>query len=343
MLFSFFFRKFISQFLIVVAITITLLGASNLVLRTEFITGIVAFMQVFFVMLPLMAIYAVPLAACIAVQKVVGDLMVEDELLVIDFFYSAKKALLYATFAFSILLSIFYAPLIFEYAPKSYLVGKRIILNLAKKQFLHLEPQKFHSPYPGITFYFKEKKMEQNKPKFCSIFLAFNSKNGRYIFTAKEGFFERNKIFMIDGSVHTINEDKRYTAVFKETTINLNSLLNLEKNENALNLIKFCNIKQLLMVLKSDNDAVFELCKRLAQVFWVFLFPFLALCLIFILGRKKSNLLVAVLSSGLVFFLSYIFISGAQIVRHNMLFALLFLYVPIILSGLFCFNFLKTE
>jgi len=343
MLFSFFLKRFILQFLAAFFIIVLILGASNLVLRTEFISGFFAILQIFFVMLPLMAIYATPLASGIAVQKVVGDLMGEDELLVIDFFSRAKKSLIYATLAFSILLSVFYVPLVFEYAPQSYLLGKRIILNLAKQQFLHLEPQKFHSPYPGITFYFKEKKYAQNGPRFCNLFLAFHSKNERYVFTAKEGFFEKNKIFMLDGSVHTISEDKRYAAIFNETTINLDKILNLEKSENTLNLLKFCNAKQLLTILGDNGDAAFELCKRLAQTLWLFLFPLIALCLICIFGRKKSNLLFAVVSSGILFFLSYIFIAAAQVVSHNILLAVLFLYVPIIVGGLFCLNFFRTE
>jgi len=343
MLFLFFLKRFLVQFLVVFFIIVLILGASNLVLRAEFFSGFWGMMQVFFVMLPLMAIYAMPLSAGIAVQKVVGDLLVEDELLVIDFFRPARRALICATVAFSLILTIIYAPLVFDFAPQSYLRGKRILLNLAKQQFSHLEPQKFHSPYPGLTFFFKEKKDEHVEPRFYNLFLAFHSKDERYIFTANQGYFQQNKILMIDGSVHTICTDKRYTAVFKETTINLDKILNLEKNDKTMNVLKFWNIKKLLSMLKDNDDAVFELIKRLAQFLWLLLFPFLALYSIFILGRKKSNMLVAVITSGVLFLISYISIALAQVVSNSLIFSLLFLYLPLAICLAFSIKFFMSE
>lgn len=343
MLLLFFLKRFLFHFLTVFFIVVLILGASNLVLRAEFFSGFWGMIQVFFVMLPLMAIYAMPLSAGIAVQKVVGDLLVEDELLVVDFFRAARKALIWATVAFSLMLTIIYTPLIFDFAPQSYLRGKRILLNLAKKQFSHLEPQKFHNPYPGLTFFFKEKKYENNEPKFSNLFLAFHSKNERYIFTANQGYFQQNKILMIDGSVHTIATDKRYTALFKETTINLDKILNLDKNDKTMNLLKFWNIKKLLLMLKENDEALFEILKRLAQLLWLLLFPFLALCFIFILGRKKSNMLVAVITSGVLFLASYISIALAQVVSKSLILSILFLYVPLILGLFFCIKFFMSE
>lgn len=343
MLFSFFLKRFFVQFLTIFFIIILILGASNLVLRAEFFSGFWGMVQVFFVMLPLMAIYAMPLSAGIAVQKVVGDLLVEDELLVIEFFRPARKSLIWATVVFSFLLTVLYAPLIFDVAPQSYLRGKRILLNLAKKQFFHLEPQKFHSPYPGLTFFFKEKKYEKGEPKFYNLFLAFHSKDERYIFTASQGYFEQNKILMIDGSVHTISDDKRYTAIFKETTINLDKILNLDKNDKTVNVLKFWNIKQLLSMLRANEDALLEILKRLAQLLWLFFFPFLALYLIFILGRKKSNMLVAVITSGMLFLISYISIALAQVFSKNFIFSILFLYLPLVLCLFFCIQFFMSE
>ncbi|KKQ32495.1 MAG: hypothetical protein US49_C0007G0037 [candidate division TM6 bacterium GW2011_GWF2_37_49] len=343
MLFLFFLKRFLVQFLTVFFIIILILGASNLVLRAEFFSGFCGMIQVFFVMLPLMAIYATPLAAGVAVQKVVGDLLVNDELLVIDFFRSARKALILATATFSLMLTIVYAPLVFDFAPQSYLRGKRILLNLAKRQFSHLEPQKFHSPYPGLTFFFKEKQHERGEPRFNNIFLAFHSKDERYIFTANQGYFQQNKILMIDGSVHTICTDKRYTAVFKETTINLDKILNLEKNDKTMDVLKFWNIKKLLSMLKDNDDVLFEILKRLAQLMWLLLFPFLALYSIFIFGRKKSNMLVAVITSGVIFLTSYISIALAQVVSKSLIFLILFLYLPLILCLFLCIKFFMSE
>lgn len=344
MLFSFFLKRFLLQFFTIFFIIVLILGASNLVLRAEFISGFWGMIQVFFVMLPLMAIYATPLSAGIAVQKVVGDLLVEDELLVIDFFRPARKSLIYATAVFSILLTIFYAPLIFDVAPQSYLRGKRILLKLAKQQFSHLEPQKFHSPYPGLTFFFKEKRHKNGEPRFYNLFLAFHGKKDeRYIFTANQGYFQQNKILMIDGSVHTISTDKRYTAIFKETTINLDKILNLDKSDKTINVLKFWNIKQLLFMFKKNEGVFFEILKRVAQSLWLLIMPFLALCLIFILGRKKSNMLVAVVTSGLLFLISYISIALAQVVSKNIIFSVLFLYLPLAACLFFCIKFFVSE
>lgn len=343
MLFSFFLKRFLLQFITIFAVIILVLGASNLILRIEFFSSFFAMIQVFFVMLPLMAIYAMPIAAGVAVQKVVGDLLVEDELLVVSYFRPARRALVLATVTFSLLLSVFYAPLIFEIAPQSYLRGKRILLNLAKQQFCHLEPQKFHSPYSGLTFFFKEKKNEGGEPHFCDLFLAFHNKNERYIFTAKQGYFQQNKIIMLDGSVHTISTDKRYAAMFKETTINLDKILKLEKHDTTLDVLKFWNIKQLWCMLKKHDEALFEILKRLAQLFWLLLFPLLGLMLIFRFGRKKSNMLMAVVTSGLLFLISYITIAVSQVVSQSTIFSVLFLYLPLLISLMFCVKIFILE
>lgn len=335
MLFFFFLNRFFKQFFVVFFIITAVLGASNLVLRIQMISTPMGLVKIFLVMLPLMAIYAVPISACIAVQMVVGQLMVEDELIILNFFKSAYNALCSAVLMFSFILTIFYVPLVFEFAPRSYLIGKQIIIELAKKQFYNLEPQKFHSPYPGFTFYFKEKRNENGIPRFNTIFLAFSSKqNEQFIFTAREGYFQDNNVFLLDGSVCTISADKRYSATFKESNINTDKLLNLEKDNKSLNLLKFWNVKQIFDKLQQDIEVLWEFLKRVAQILWLFLFPILGLFFIFRFGRKKSNLLVAVTFSGLIFLFSYITIAVAQVLSKFFMLSMFVLFGPLIIAAL---------
>lgn len=341
MLFFFFLNRFLRQFCLILVIITAILGASNLVLRIQMIFTPEGFFQIFMVMLPLMAIYAVPLSAAIAVQIVIGQLLVEDELLIVNFFKSAYKALCAAVLTFSLILTIFYAPLVFEFAPKSYLLGKKIILELAKKQFYNLEPQKFHSPYPGFTFFFKEKIYNGEVPTFKTIFLAFNNKqNEQFIFTAREGYFQNDNIFLLDGSVCTISLDKRYNAVFKESNINTEKILNIEKDSKTLNMTKFWNVRQLFKKLQQDIDVMWEFLKRVVQILWLFLFPLLGMCFILKFGKKKSNLLIAVSTSGLLFLFSYISIAIAQALINNFIMSVLALFVPILIVIAFVVNIL---
>lgn len=330
MLFSFFLKRFFKQFLIVFFIITAVLGASNILLRIQMISNPIAFVQIFFVMLPLMAIYAFPISASVSVQMVVGQLFVEDELLILKFLRPAYKYLYLSVASFALILTLFYVPLVFDFAPRSYLFGKQIILEFAKKQFYNLEPQKFHSPYPGFTFYFKERFYENSVPKFNTIFLAFSNKqNEQYIFTAKEGFFKDNSVSLLNGSVCTISSDKRYFAVFKESNINTEKLLNMEKDSKILNVLKFWNIKQLVEKFRQDNDVLWEFLKRISQILWMMLFPFLGLILIFRFGGKKSNLLVSVVTSGLIFLFSYISIAFAQALSCHFALSVAFLFGPL--------------
>lgn len=334
MLFFFFLNRFLKQFFITFSIIIAVLGASNLVLRIQMITTSTGLLQVFLAMMPLMAIYAIPISAGIAVEMVVGQLMVEDELLLLNFFKPAYRALYLAVASFAIMLTVFYTPLVFEFAPRSYMIGKQILLNLAKRQFYNLEPQKFHNPFPGFTFFFKEKMCVNGVPRFNTIFLAFSNKqNEQFVFTAREGYFKDDCVFLLDGSVFTINGDKRYCAVFKESNINTDKLLNIEKDNKALNVLKFWNVKQLYEKLAQDVDVLWEFLKRIVQILWLLLFPILGLFFIFRFGKKKSNLLIAVTTSGLIFLISYISIAVAQALSNNFVLSMFVLFGPLIAAA----------
>jgi lipopolysaccharide export LptBFGC system permease protein LptF len=332
MIFFFFLKRFLKQFCVAFLIITSVLGASNLLLRVQMISNPIVFIQIFFVMLPLMAIYAFPISASMAVQMAIGQLLVEDELLILKFLRPACRSLYLSVAAFAFTLTLIYTPLVFDFAPRSYLLGKKIILEFAKKQFYNLEAQKFHSPYPGFTFYFEKRRYEDGVPKFNTMFLAFSNKqNEQYIFTAKEGFFKNNNVFLLNGSVCTISEDKRYFAVFKESNINVEKLFHMEKDAKVLNVLKFWNIKQLVEKFKFDQDVLWEFLKRIAQILWMLLFPFLGLALIFRFGGKKSNLLVSVVTSGLIFLFSYISIAVAQVLSASFAVSLLFLFGPLFL------------
>lgn len=269
---------------------------------------------VFVALIPLMSIFAFPIAAGLAVHSTVGNLLVNDELLVVRFFGSAKRSLWGAVLFFSFAITLLYVPLTFYWAPQSYWVGKRALLHLAKKQFFQCDAGKFYTPYPGITFFFKKKSFHRNIPYYSSIFLTCNNRpNERYLFTAQQGFFRNNCLHLLRGSVYTILPDKHYFALFEQTEINLSKIFNLEKDLLQGHQARFLSMHDLLKI-NDKKEAAYEFHKRLAQIFWLLLFPLIALMNVLALGRSKSNLLLGVCFTGLLFLVSYVSISFVHVV-----------------------------
>ena len=53
--------------------------------------------------------------------------------------------------------------------------------------------------------------------------------------------------------------------------------------------------------------------KRMLQILWLLLLPFLSLWLMMLFAREKSNLLVSIAISGLLFFISYVHVHVAYL------------------------------
>jgi hypothetical protein len=290
-----------------------------------------------------MGVYVFPLASGLSIQMVIGSLMVDDELLVVRFFKSARRVLQESILVFALTLSLVYVPLTFFWAPESYWIGKKMLLTLAKRQLYQLESEKFHTPFPGVTFYFHKKELSGEWPSFSTIFLSFNGDKGeRYFFTAQKGYVQTDSLLLLNGSVHTMQEMKHYHASFQESNLNVAKLFGLEK-EHLFRHIKFMSLDALFLRCSCDKNAWFEVHKRIAQVVWQFLFPFLAFWGLFICGRRKSNFLSSIIFNGLLFLCCYITITAAQIFIQNIWLTLLFLYVPLVLLVMFFWWFYRKK
>lgn len=323
MLFIFFLRRFLFNFILFLTLITVILGVGNVFVKISLFSSLDALWFVFIALIPLMSIFAFPIAAGLAVHTTIGNLLVNDELLIVRFFSSAKRTLLGTVLLFSFAITLLYVPLTFYWAPQSYWVGKRALLNLAKRQFFQCDAGKFYTPFPGITFFFKQKSVEQSLPHYASIFLSYNNKpNERYLFTAQRGFLKDNCLHLLRGSVYTIAPDKHYFALFEQTEINLSKLFNLEKDLLQEHQARFLPMYD-LWKLNNNYEASYEFHKRLVQVLWLLMFPLFALMNVLAFGGSKSNLLLGILFMGLLFLLSYVSISFTHVIWGHFLAKLL--------------------
>jgi len=326
---------FIGSFIVLTAI----LTGGNLFTKLPLVSSLKAFITIFCAMMPMMALYGFPLATSVAVHVVVGNLMAEEELILLRFLRSAQGALYKAVLFFSLILTLCYAPIVFFIAPHSYFVGKKLLLKVAKKHLYELEPHRFHSPYPGFTVYFQDKIMKDGKPSFSKLFLCCIPQSQEYyLFTADRGWLEKEKLFLSDGSVYNSSAEKQYAASFKETEIDVNNLFNLGKQELEQKQLKFLTLNHLLDLKEKDSHIWMEFYRRINQVAWQFFIPFFALLSILIFGRKKSNLLTAVVMSGLFLLMLYLSMVLGQLSEKSLFISFILLYIPLVLlAGILLF------
>jgi len=340
MLILFFLRQFFKKFCLFFSILTLIFGSSDLFMRLPLIASAKTVPLIFWTMLPMMTLFSLPISSCLAIQTSLGELMIEDELTMVRFLKSARRALHISVGIFALVMVGMYTLLIFEWAPQSYLHGKKLLVTVAKEHFYQLEPNKFHTPFTGVSCYFKKKVFNPEKsgpsgPLFSQFFLSFSKKHDTkqelLLFTAQEAVLSDTTLMLKNGSVCTINNNKNYVATFDQTELSLQPFLKYEKLQEKLKHVKYATFEQLTMLYNVNTEAAFELHKRIAQILWQLIFPFLALFGIFLLGRKKSNLLLGVVFSGLLYFVSYICSALAQGFLEHFFLAVLVLYIPIVI------------
>lgn len=339
MLIGYFLRNFYKNFLMSFGIISFVLVASNVFVRLPAISSLYNIPIIFWTMIPLMAVFSTPIASGLAVQLTIGSHFISDEILFLKFSNAAYKALIKSIFIFSLSLAVVYVPLVFDWAPRSYLVGKRLLLQLAQEKFFQVEANKFHSLFGKFTFFFKNKSVdEKGIYTFHDILLIVHHKEDeKIIFSAKEGMFVNNSMILKHGSISTEKAHKSHFASFDQTEFNFNSIIKSDEAEGQLKHMKFCSWKKLLNLKSSNDEACVEWQKRLAQIFWLLLFPFLAFLIIFIFGKQKSNLLLSLVSSSSLFLILYISTSVAQLFISNFYIAMACLYLPLIFLVSFLF------
>ena len=316
-----------------------LLAFSNFFVRLPFVPTLDAIPIIFWTMLPLMALFAIPIAASLAVQMPLGSLMVNHETLFFYFLSSARRAPFKAAAIFSLSLLLLYVPLVFEWSPRCYSEGKRQLISLAKKQFSRFAPKVFNEPFPGCTVFFKEKIQPSDQTSlYKSLLLAFRNKSkGYYVFTANTAYLHQDSLFLEKGALYTQERKDHYHATFDRAEIQISKLLDEGQKDSGKKKLKFLKWKELLEGL--DNDNIFnEFHKRIAQIIWLLFLPFLALLSMFVFGREgKSNLVPSLALSGFFFMSMYLCTMVGQIFSKNLFIALCCFYLPppLFLGGVF--------
>ena len=332
MLFLFFLKRFYKNFIIFFVALILILAASDLFMRLPVISSMRVLPKIFLLMLPLMAQFAIPLSSCLVVQNVLGNLHVEDEVILLYYFSGAKAVLYKAVLFFSLSLLVFYVPIVTSWAPKSYRKGKLLILDLAKRHFSDLQPKKFHNLSNNFTLFFEKQKRENEKIKFHKILLMFKEKQGdRFIINANKGFLSNDTLFLENGAMQSVGSSKSYIANFNQTEIDLKRFLNLENPKFKIKDLKFFTSRELSLIKKDNLPAFIEYHKRIAHILWQFLFPFLSLFLIMLFAKRKSNLLISVFLSGSLFLSSYILLNMVKALSFLGASVILLFYLPIAL------------
>jgi lipopolysaccharide export LptBFGC system permease protein LptF len=332
MLISFFLKRLSIRFFLFFVLMLLILATSDLFVRIPVIPSVYMIPHLVLAMLPLVALFAVPLASCLAVQMVIGDLCIDDNLLLLNFFASARASLYKSVLLFSLLIQLFFIPLIFFWAPQSYEIGKRMLISFARDHLLQLEPHIFHTPLEGVTIYFEDKtQIDHGVQAFHHLLLVMTTKHKeQYFFSAKQGQLHKDHLLMNHGSMLMKSGKRSYSACFLQSKIDLDQLVDYEKKNSGLKDQKFSTLPKLVHHALSQKEAAFEIHKRIAQIIWQLLLPFLALFSIFLWRhrRKSGTLLPGILMSGSLFFAQYSMLTLAQAVSKYDILSKGILYAP---------------
>lgn len=340
MLFLYLLKKFYKNFIFLFLVLLFIFAISDVFIRVPFLASLEIAPKFLLLMLPLMAQFSIPLSSCLAIQFVVGNLYINDEVLFFSFFSSARKTLKNAVLFFSISLLFIYAPLVFWWAPQSYKNGKQFILNFAREQLSVLTPGEFHAPVSNFNFFFKSKNIKDNEIIYENLLLVIKEKDGKkYLINAKTGSLLKDTLFLNNGSIQNLGHSKSYFGNFEQTEISLDKLFESSKDKNNFTQLKFCTVNDLINLKDEDYNAEIELYKRISQILWQLLFPFLALWGIMVFAKRKSNLLLSVFLSGSIFLFSYISLNFAQVVYKNIIYTILLLYLPLMLISAVFYHF----
>lgn len=288
-------------------------------------------MRLFWLMLPLIFIFAVPIASSLAVGITVGNLYVRDELLLLHYFPDIRKKLELAVWIFSLVLLVFYIPIVFQIAPSSYWKGKRFLVRAAHIQIENLPPQKFHTVASRCTIFFRDKN-KTGQTQFKDILLMVKQKNKKqYLVTARFGVLQDGKLYLTDGTIYNHDAKNQCVATFKTLEIAFEKMF-FDSEKNISKPTKFMAWDELI---ESDRDrAKQEFHKRVGQILWQFLIPFFMLWMIMILGRKKNNFLTNIIVGGGFFLFSYVSLNMAYFFLNNRWGNLVIFYsIPLVIAG----------
>ena len=325
----FFVKQFLMAFTGSLAILVAIFATSDLFMRGSTVISIAIAPSFLCTMLPMLAVLVFPLATGLAIALPIGNLLINDELIFIQYVQRARAALHKTVLLLSVLLTVIYGVLVFWWAPQSHLQGKQMLLSFAGTQFAQLEPGIFHTPFPGLTLYFKHKAIigETKDVEYEPIFLAYFNDRQRYFFTARQGLVRDGIIYLRSGQIYSISQRQNHVIQFKETEINIKHFSDSGKISQQSYRLKFMTLWQLWHHKAIDHEALVELHKRIVQIIWQFLFPFFALFGVMVFGNRKSNLLLSLIFVGGLYIFSYASSAAGQSFATHPYIRLPFLYL----------------
>ncbi len=335
MIISYFLIRFVQAASIYFTVLLGLFLSCNIVIKMPIIHHAGILPVLIMLLLPVMTLFALPLASSMAVLVTVAEHKERDELVIISFLPKAMQALRYSVVLFALLCTLLYAIFAFYLAPQGYVLSKRLFFNVAKDQFLQVEPGIFHNTVPMVSFYVHTKKITENRQTlFGKLMLVLRQKNKEQLFIAADrGFFDERQLVLHDGHIISYKNEQVHTAFFKRTIIQLDAYISSPQEKTLVMQSRFLTLNMLWLAASHDQSVAFELHKRIVQTGWQFVLILLALA--YALMRKKSSLLYCVLICGMTFLVTYLMISLAQGYAQHRLLCLALLYVPLI-AAFFC-------
>lgn len=319
MLVRYFLLSLYYYFLLFCCLLTLILTSSNVLLKLSFAHIVTVLPLVFVSMLPLMLLFAIPISSAISVCLTIQHSIIRNEVIFLHYAKRAKRALIKAIVIFSGSLLLLYIPLVLEWAPSSYSSGKKMLVNIAKKHIFKLKPNMLHTNIPGVAVFFKEKKQTDNKTMFKKLLLSFKDRNNEhYFFSSKYGILSGETIILKKGSsCYTGRSGEEAYGTFETTTINLASLFKREgPHHQQSKQVKLLSWSDLLK--SSEEKVVVEKYKRVAQIIWQSLFPFLAFLGIFILASLGTTTFISSIGlSGFLFLVMYTSLALGQTSYHS--------------------------
>jgi hypothetical protein len=290
-------------------------------------------------MLPLVCVFAIPVATSLAVGFTVGSIFSRGESVLFHFFPLARQKLELSVFIFSIAILIIYIPFVFWWAPQGYWSGKQFLFRAAQQQIENLPAQKFHRITSRATIFFKSK--SGNPARFNDILLMVGGtapQVRKYFITAQTGILTNGILNLSNGTIYTAVPHEGI-ATFKFLEVAFEKIF--FSQNTAAKKVKFLSWEELTKE-RANLDVWKELHKRIAQIIWQLLLPFLIFWGMMFLSKPKSNILLSGVLSGGLFLASYISLNTAYYLLDGSLSKLIIFYlIPIAAASIFYFKFRK--
>lgn len=342
MLTWFFLSRFIGFFSLFLTVLTLLFGFCDAGIRLALLPSFSLFAHFFVLMLPLMILFSLPLASTLAVQQVVGALFIDEEIITLSFWKRARSALHRAVLIFSCLVAGLFVPLSWYLVPQSYWSGKLFLIQATQQHIDSLPENVFHTVIPGFTFFFKEKQYTAHETRFHHLIMMIRDKKQiEYLITAQEGCITQGVLTLRNGALFRQQSPYFSHARFASMQLSLARIFEKQDGPAPSRPLKFQTMTDLVSN-RSQAQPWTEGHKRRAQLVWQILLPWCALWLIKIRARRKSNLLLMLVLSGLLFLVYYTCTSLVGAIATYPLLVLTMLYAPLLVAPGLYYYYKKT-